>query len=130
MPEIGARAAREQSDLLLSLVVFELQKLLARKCYDIPPFVETATKQWFHDADLVLMWLEDGGLEGCLKHGEKRLSSLYKSFRYDVEDLTNLGSMPSQRRFIAQVTSFLSEHPTLEMHRKSEGRVVRKKTAF
>ena len=130
VPEIGARAAREQSDLLLSLVVFELQKLIARKCYDIPPFVETATKQWFHDADLVLMWLEDGGLEGCLKHGEKRLSSLYKSFRYDVEDLTNLGSMPSQRRFIAQVTSFLFEHPTLEIHRRSEGRVVRKKTAF
>jgi len=30
---------------------------------DRPPTVEEATEQWFHDADLVLMCMDDGWLE-------------------------------------------------------------------
>ena len=30
---------------------------------DRPPIIEVATERWFHDADLVLMCMDDGWLE-------------------------------------------------------------------
>ena len=37
---------------------------------DRPPTVEEATEQWFHGTDLVLMCMDDGGLE---RHTEDKL---------------------------------------------------------
>ena len=55
--------ATQQTNQVIALAVIQLCEVIKRGYFDIPETVEETTTQWFHDADLVLGWLEDGGLE-------------------------------------------------------------------
>ena len=56
---------------------------------DRPPTVEEATEQWFYGADLVLMCMDDGGLE---RHTEDKLmtcQTLFTRFKNDVRAIVD-----------------------------------------
>ena len=77
-----------------------LCEVIKRGYFEIPETVEETTTQWFHDADLVLGWLEDGGLE-CQTIKEPILCKLlYVKFKEDVRDLADGGFIPGHRRFV------------------------------
>ena len=48
---------------MIALAITQLCEVIRRGYFAIPETVNQTTTQWFHDADLVLEWLIDGGLK-------------------------------------------------------------------
>ena len=48
---------------MIALAITQLCEVIRRCYFAIPETVNQTTTQWFHDADLVLEWLIDGGLK-------------------------------------------------------------------
>ena len=94
---------------------------------DRPPTVEEATEQWFHDADLVLMWLDDGGLERHIKDKPMTCSTLFTRFRDDLREIADGAFLPGHKRFVAKLKGTLKHDPEFELVRLRDGNTVRRR---
>ena len=85
--------AAEHTDLIMALAIDELGGVLRQGYFDLPSTVEEATEQWFHYADLVLMWLDDGGLERHAKDKPLTCLALFTRFKnYAIGGWTTAGT--------------------------------------
>ena len=91
------------------------------------PTVKEATEQWFHDADLLLMWLDDGGLEQHIKDKPMTCSTLFTRFRDDVREIADGAFLPGHKRFVATLKGNLKHDPEFELVRLSDGNTVRRR---
>ena len=78
---IGRKVAAEHTDLIMALAIDELGGVLRQGYFDLPSTVEEATEQWFHYADLVLMWLDDGGTRAPCKRQASVLFGTLHTFQ-------------------------------------------------
>ena len=79
---------------MIGLAIIQLCEVIKRGYFEIPETVEETTTQWFHDADLVLGWLEDGGLERHINKAPILCKLLYVYFKEEVRDLADGAFMP------------------------------------
>lgn len=105
IPELGQKIATTEGDVVVSLAINAAAKLLTRGQYSIPAKCETATAQWFKDADPVLEWLEDGGLDRHVTSAGMVLNSIYAKFRDDAREL-GISFVPSRAPFYAAPSGF------------------------
>ena len=94
---------------------------------DRPPTVEEATEQWFHDADLVLMWLDDGGLERHIKDKPMTCLTLFTRFRDDLREIADGAFLPGHKRFVETLRGNLKHDLEFELVRLSDGNAVRRR---
>ena len=81
-----------------------------------------------HDADLVLGWLEDGGLERHINKAPILCKLLYVYFKEDVSDLADGAFMPRHRRFVETLRANLKNDLDFELVRHSDGNAVRRRS--
>ena len=124
---IGRKVAAEHTDLIIALAIKELGTVLRQGYFDLPPTVEEATEQWFYDADLVLMWLDDGGLERHIKDKPMTCSALFTRFKDDVGEIADGAFLPGHKRFVETLRRDLKHDPEFELVRLSDGNAVRRR---
>jgi len=125
---IGKIVAVEQTNQVIALAITQLCEVIRRGYFEIPETVEETTTQWFHDADLVLGWLEDGGLERHIIKKPIPCKLLYVKFKEDVRDLANGGFIPGHRRFVETLRANLKNDSEFELVRLSDGNAVRRRS--
>ena len=113
---------------MIALAITQLCEVIKRGYFEIPETVEETTTQWFHDADLVLGWLEDGGLERHIIKKPILCKLLYVKFKEDVRDLADGGFIPGHRRFVETLRANLKNDPEFELVRLSDGNAVRRRS--
>jgi hypothetical protein len=94
---------------------------------DRPPTAEEATEKWFHDADLLLMWLDDGGLERHIKDKPMTCLTLFTRFRDDLREIADGAFLPGHKRFVATLKGTLKHDPEFELVRLRDGNTVRRR---
>ena len=125
---IGKTVAVEQTNQVIALAITQLCEVIKRGYFEIPETVEETTTQWFHDADLVLGWLEDGGLERHIIKKPIPCKLLYVKFKEDVRDLADGGFIPGHRRFVETLRANLKNDSEFELVRLSDGNAVRRRS--
>ncbi|MDC0971445.1 bifunctional DNA primase/polymerase [Alphaproteobacteria bacterium] len=124
---IGKLAAEGQADEIISIAINELSELLERGYFDLPKTIEEATEQWFHDADLIQMWFEDGGIEKHVKERPVLCKDLFLWFKDDVREIAEGAFIPGHRRFVEKIKAVLKHDPEFEVFRASDGNAVRRR---
>jgi len=125
---IGRTVATQQTNQVIALAVIQLCEVIKRGYFKIPETVEETTTQWFHDADLVLGWLEDGGLERHTIKKPTLCKLLYVKFKEDVSDLADGAFMSGHRRFVETLRANLKNDLDFELVRLSDGNAVRRRS--
>ena len=123
IPELGQKIAAEEGDVVVSLAIDAAAKLLKRGRYSIPAKCEIATAQWFKDADPVLEWLEDGGLERHVTTAGMLLNNIYAKFRDDAREL-GISFVPSKRRFTQRLRDFIEADGSWKIVKRANGNMV------
>ena len=124
---LGRKVAAEHTDLIIALAIEELGTVLSQGYFDLPTTVVEATEQWFHDADLVLMWLDNGGLERHVKEKPLACLELFTRFKDDVRDITDGAFLPGHKRFVETLRGNLKHDPEFELVRLRDGNTVRRR---
>ena len=125
VPSIGTRAAEENGEALLALVVDELKNILKSGYYQLPPCVEEITEQWLNDSDPILSWLQEDSVRKHLRNGKQMtIKKLYLQFREEQEGLNEGLKIPGIRKFGEQLRGWVYENPDFEVVRQSNGYVV------
>ena len=127
IPNIGKLAAERHADEIIAIAISELSELLKRGFFELPKSIEEATEQWFHDADLIQMWFEDGGIERSIKDKPVLCKDLFMNFKTDVKDIAEGSFIPSHRRFVEKIKASLKNDPEYEVVRASDGNAVRRR---
>ena len=125
---IGRTVASQQTNQVIALAIIQLCEVIKRGYFEIPETVEETTTQWFHDADLVLGWLEDGGLERHINKAPILCKLLYVYFKEEVRDLADGAFMPGHRRFVETLRANLKNDLDFELVRLSDGNAVRRRS--
>ena len=125
---IGRTVASQQTNQVIALAIIQLCEVIKRGYFEIPETVEETTTQWFHDADLVLGWLEDGGLKRHTNKTPILCKLLYVYFKEDVRDLADGAFMPGHRRFVETLRANLKNDLDFELVRLSDGNAVRRRS--
>ena len=123
IPELGKKIATTEGDVVVSLAIDAAAKLLTRGRYSIPAKCEIATAQWFKDADPVLEWLEDGGLDRHVTTAGMLLNSIYAKFRDDAREL-GIGFVPSKRRFTQRLRDYIEADGSWKIVKRSSGHMI------
>ena len=87
IPNIARKILREHGEELLALAVSAAADVFANGGYSIPESVMKNTEDWFEDADSVLSWISDGGLERNVFHTGILAKELFALFKGDMADL-------------------------------------------
>ena len=127
IPNIGKLAAERHADEIIAIAISELSELLERGYFDLPKSIEEATEQWFHDADLIQMWFEDGGIERSIKDKPVLCKDLFMNFKTDIKDIAEGSFIPSHRRFVEKIKASLKNDSEYEVVRASDGNAVRRR---
>ena len=80
-----------------------------------------------YDADLLLMWLDDGRLERHIKDKPMTCSTLFTCFRDDVRKIADGAFLPGHKRFVATLKGDLKHDPEFELVRLRDGNTVRRR---
>ena len=123
IPSLGQKIAEQEGDIVVSLAIDAAAELLKRGCYSIPTKCEMATSQWFKDADPVIEWLEDGGLDRHVKTAGTPLTSIYAAFRDDAREL-GISFVPSKRRFTQRLRDFVEADGRWKIVKRASGNMV------
>jgi P4 family phage/plasmid primase-like protien len=132
VPEIAKRILERENKAILSLAVVGAARMLDNGIYSISPEMEQATEEWFQDADNLMGWIDEGGINKLLKHN-KRLSydEAYRSYREVVESRGPREWISRYSVFKRIVREYVKKDPELDIVRHSEGyRIVERKLVY
>ena len=128
VPEIAKRILEHEKEAILSLAVVGAARILVSGVYSISKAMEQATEEWFHDADNLMGWIDEGGIENLLRRGKyASFDDAYKSYREVVEARGPGEWLSRYSVFKRIVREYVKNDPQLDIVRHSEGyRIVEK----
>ena len=128
MPEIAKRILEDEKEAILSLAVVGAARILTNGVYSISKAMEQATEEWFQDADNLMGWIDEGGIENLFKHSKYvSFDDAYKCYRQVVEARGPGEWLTRYSVFKRIVRGYVKNNPQLDIVRRSEGyRMVEK----
>lgn len=128
VPEIAKRILEDEKEAILSLAVVGAARILTNGVYSISKAMEQATEEWFQDADNLMGWIDEGGIENLFKHSKYvSFDDAYKCYRQVVEARGPGEWLTRYSVFKRIVRGYVKNNPQLDIVRRSEGyRIVEK----
>ena len=84
--------------------------------------MEQATEEWFQDADNLMEWIDEGGIEKLFKHGKyASFDDAFKSYREVVEARGPGEWLSRYSVFKRIVREYVKKDPQLDIVRHSGG---------
>lgn len=130
IPNIAEVILQEHGEELLTLAITAAADVFANGGYSIPESVMKNTEDWFEDADSVLYWIRDGGLERNVLHKGILAKELFALFKEDIADLEDPRNFISYRSFTGRLRQALAGHPDFRMVRANQGQAVYRRELF
>jgi putative DNA primase/helicase len=129
VPEIAKRILENEKEAILALAVEGAARMIENGTYSISQAMEEATEEWFQDADSLMGWIDEGGIENLLKH-RKHLSydEAYKSYREAVETRGPGEWISRYSVFKRIIREYVNKDPQLDIVRHSGGRRIVERT--
>ena len=122
VPEIAKRILENEKEAILALAVEGAARMIENGTYSISQAMEEATEEWFQDADSLMGWIDEGGIENLLKQ-RKNLSfdEAYRSYREVIEARGPGEWIPRYSVFKRIVREYVKKDPQLDIVRHSGG---------
>ena len=130
IPKIAEAILQEHGEELLALAITAAADVFSNGGYSIPESVMKNTEDWFEDADSVLYWIRDGGLERNVLHKGILAKELFALFKEDIADLEDPRNFISYRSFTGRLRQALAGHPDFRMVRANQGQAVYRRELF
>jgi P4 family phage/plasmid primase-like protien len=130
IPHIARKILKEHGEELLTLAVAAAADVFANGGYSIPESVRKDTETWFLEADLVLWWIEEGGLDRNVFQNGISALALFAVFKEDTSDLVDPRYPISHRSFTGRLRQALAGHPDFRMARTNQGQAVYRRELF
>ena len=127
---IAKKILEDHGEELLALAIAAAADVLANGGYSIPESVMKNTEDWFEDADSVLSWIRDGGLDRNVLHPGILATELFALFKEDMADLEHPRHVINYQAFTGRLRQALSGHPDLRMARTNRGLSVYRRELF
>ena len=130
IPHIAKEILKENGEELLAFAITAAANVFSNGGYSIPESVMKNTEDWFEDADSVLSWIRDGGLERNVLHKGILAKELFALFKEDIADLEDPRNFISHRSFTGRLRQALAGHPDFRMARTNQGQAVYRRELF
>lgn len=130
IPHIAKEILKENGEELLAFAITAAANVFSNGGYSIPESVMKNTEDWFEDADSVLSWIRDGGLERNVLHKGILAKELFALFKEDIADLEDPRNFISHRSFAGRLRQALAGHPDFRMARTNQGQAVYRRELF
>ena len=130
IPHIAKEVLKDHGEELLALAITAAADVFANGGYSIPKSVMKDTETWFLEADLVLWWIEEGGLDRNVFQNGISALALFAVFKEDTSDLADPRYPISHRSFTGRLRQALAGHPDFRMARTNQGQAVYRRELF
>ena len=130
IPHIARKILKEHGEELLARAIAAAADVFANGGYSIPESVRKDTETWFLEADLVLCWIEEGGLDRNVFQNGISALALFAVFKEDTSDLADPRHPISHRSFTGRLRQALAGHPDFRMARTNQGQAVYRRELF
>lgn len=130
IPNIAEEILKDHGEELLALAITSAADVFANGGYSIPESVMKDTETWFLEADLVLWWIEEGGLDRNVFQNGISALALFAVFKEDTSDLADPRYPISHRSFTGRLRQALAGHPEFRMARTNQGQMVYRRELF
>ncbi len=130
IPHIAQKILKEHGEDLLALAITAAADVFSNGGYSIPESVMKDTETWFFEADLVLWWIEEGGLDRNVFQNGISALTLFAVFKEDTSDLADPRYPISHRSFTGRLRQALAGNPDFRMARTNRGLEVYRRELF
>lgn len=130
IPHIAQKILKEHGEDLLALAITAAADVFSNGGYSIPESVMKDTETWFFEADLVLRWIEEGGLDRNVFQNGISALTLFAVFKEDTSDLTDPIYPISHRSFTGRLRQALAGNRDFRMARTNRGLEVYRRELF
>lgn len=124
IPHIAIEILKKHGEELLALAITATKDVFSNGGYSIPENVLEDTESWFKDADEVLSWIRDGGLERNVLQTGTLVKEIFIIFKEEIDDLEDPRHFITYRTFTGRLRQALAGHPDFKMVRVSKGHAV------
>ena len=130
IPNIAKAILKEHGEELLTLAVSAAADVFANGGYSIPESVMKDTETWFLETDLVLSWIEEGGLDRNVACKGIAVQDLYPLFKQDTAEIADPRYQIGYRSFAGRLRQALAGHMDFRMNRANQGQMVYRRELF